>query len=90
MTTIDRHRDDPGHQRQRVTIVAAVRLGDPGLERAVVGGEEIAGLIDEGGDGRARRARRQFVEMGRDDAPGALDAICMTKAPSASRTGVDE
>ena len=47
----DRDRDHAGHQRQRKGVIAAVRLSDLSLERAVVGGEEIAGLVDEGRDG---------------------------------------
>ena len=68
----DRNRDDARDQREREPVIAARRLGDLGLERAVVGSQEIACLIDEARQGRAHRARREFIEMGGNDAPGAL------------------
>src|ERR1700722_13988100 len=64
--------DDAGHQRERERIVSAVRLSDLGLERTIIGSEEITGLIDEGRNRCARRAWRQFVEMGWNDTPGPL------------------
>ena len=53
-------------------VVVAVGQGDLRLEWTVIGGEKISGLIDESRDRCARRARRQFVEMGRDHTPSPL------------------
>src|ERR1700733_12855047 len=57
----DRDCNHACHQRQREGIIATVCLSDLSLERTVIGGEEIAGLIDEGRNRRPRRARRQLV-----------------------------
>ena len=53
----DDHGDggDARRQRHRGGIVAAVGLGELGLERCVAGGEDVAGLVDEGGNGGAGR-----------------------------------
>ena len=69
----DGDRDHPRHQRERIGVIPVVGLGDLGLERPVVGGEKIAGLLDEGRDSGARRARRQFAEMGQDQRREAVN-----------------
>ena len=66
----DCHRaDDDGH---RQAVIAAEMRGKARLHGGIDRRQQIAELIDEAGKGRARVVGRQFVEMHRHHAPGAL------------------
>src|SRR5581483_669859 len=47
-------------------------VGQPGFNNSRVGGEQVSKLIRNSGKGPPHSTRREFIQMHRDDSPGAL------------------
>jgi hypothetical protein len=68
----DCNRDNSSYQRERQGIIVAVVNRDVRLHGRIHRGDQIANLVGKAGKGAARVVGRQFVQMDRNDAPGAL------------------
>jgi hypothetical protein len=67
-------------------LVVEVR-SDACLQRHIDRGEQIAELVDDAGERAARIRGRKLIEMGRNDAPRALDHELHQKSPNREQNG---
>ena len=68
-----------------LNLVVEVR-SDACLQRRIDRGEQIAELVDDAGERAARLRGRKLIEMGRNDAPRALDHELHQKSVNRHRT----